>query len=130
MKRSPLRRKSLTKKPRPGRLEGYALKALRTLAWYRDGGKCQECKKPVLLDSKDWSQMEMAHIKSRGAGGEDSLNNVRTLCKECHSKSHNCGGKPVPSKMLTRYEARAIGIEVPDEVDRVDIYYGLDVLRG
>jgi 5-methylcytosine-specific restriction endonuclease McrA len=29
------------------------------------------------------------HIKSRGAGGDDELCNLRTLCVRCHDIRHN-----------------------------------------
>lgn len=43
----------------------------------------------------------MAHIQAKRRGG-DSLDNVRTLCAECHRKEHNYGPsltKPCPKKM-------------------------------
>lgn len=32
-----------------------------------------------------------AHIKSRGAGGSDSENNLLSLCLTCHTKQHRQG---------------------------------------
>jgi hypothetical protein len=41
----------------------------------------QRCNKPVLG--------EPHHIKSRGAGGDDIIENEIDLCGECHTKAHN-----------------------------------------
>jgi len=30
---------------------------------------------------------DMAHVKSRGAGGQDILSNVRNLCHRCHTRN-------------------------------------------
>ena len=100
MKRTPLARKTpmrpVRSKPRPGRLKGAALAELRRDCWYRDGGVCQECLRvtdPDLPSIADRSY-HMAHIKAKRIGG-DSLENVRTLCGECHRDEHNGtkGGK-------------------------------------
>ena len=98
-KRVPIARKR-EGKTRPGRLQGDALAALRSECFYRDKGRCCDCMRPVQLNGDAvWGMgMHMAHIKAKRMGG-DSLQNVRTLCPECHRKSHNAGGKPVPSKM-------------------------------
>jgi len=34
-----------------------------------------------------------AHIRSRGAGGDDVENNLIALCRPCHTKSHALGWK-------------------------------------
>lgn len=39
-----------------------------------------------------------SHIKSRGAGGDDVIENLLWSCRSCHSKSHNANGKPCPPK--------------------------------
>jgi 5-methylcytosine-specific restriction endonuclease McrA len=65
------------------RLKGKALVHLREQCLDRDGYKCCICGKRV-----SWKSGHMAHIKSRGAGGEDVIENVRTLCAEDHMKEH------------------------------------------
>ena len=78
------------------RLKGKPLADLRRQCFTRDGWACVECGVGV-----SWVSGHMAHIKSRGAGGSDVLENVRTLCggpDGCHMKEHNCGGKPLPAK--------------------------------
>lgn len=100
MKRRPIRKRRT--KPRPGRLKGAALARLRQQCWDRDGGECRECLKHTnyLLYKEHPDSYHMAHIKAKRIGG-DSLNNVRTLCGDCHRKEHNYGPsmtKPVPSK--------------------------------
>jgi hypothetical protein len=79
------------------RLKGKALERLRRDCFERDGWKCTcGCERGV-----SWATGHMAHIQSRGAGGSDMLENVRTMTGECHAISHNCGGKPVPSKIMS-----------------------------
>lgn len=34
---------------------------------------------------------EPAHIKSRGAGGDDAIDNLMSLCRRCHSEQHTIG---------------------------------------
>lgn len=92
IRRSPVRK--VRSKPRQGRLKGKALRNLREACFERDGYKCRECHRSVL-----WFSGHMAHIKAKRRHG-DSLENVRTLCGECHAKEHNAGGKPCPRKVL------------------------------
>lgn len=75
------------------RLKGAALERLRRECFARDGWRCVICGRGV-----GWVSGHMMHIKSRGAGGSDVIENVVTGCWECHGKSHNAGGKPLPSK--------------------------------
>lgn len=84
------------------RLHGVEMMLLREKVYSRDDGKCVDCKQGVYFF--DWEApvkeliMELSHVRSRGAGGGDTLENCVTRCRECHQKSHNCNGKPVPSK--------------------------------
>jgi len=75
------------------RLKGDALAALRRRVFLRDKWACQNCGAIC-----GWASGHLAHYKSRGAGGSDTEENTRLLCADCHQKSHNCGGKPLPSK--------------------------------
>ena len=72
------------------RLEGEPLTMLRLECVTRDRGRCVECRVRVSDDLPDWHPLKyhMAHIKSRGAGGEDVIGNVKTLCGGCHRKEH------------------------------------------
>ncbi len=66
------------------RLTGKALERLRQECFERDNWTCTcGCGRgaPLVLD--------MAHIKSRGAGGSDCLSNVKTMTHECHMRAHN-----------------------------------------
>lgn len=77
------------------RLSGAAMEALRLECWRRDGGICQVCGVATWWKARydgDPEAFDMAHIKARGAGGSDSLRNVRTLCHEDHMQEH--AGKP------------------------------------
>ncbi len=82
-------------------MKGADLLLLRDACFKRDEGRCQECGIRVAWNvAPECSyKYDMAHIKSRGAGGSDVLENVKTLCHSCHQKSHNCGGKPIPKMM-------------------------------
>jgi 5-methylcytosine-specific restriction endonuclease McrA len=85
-------------KTKPVRLTGKALEDLRRHCFARDGFRCQHhiaqcgpfyqpCRKLVT-----WESGHMAYIKSRGAGGGDTLDNVITKCAECHiGREHTKG---------------------------------------
>lgn len=72
------------------RLEGAALTMLRLRCLLRDHGRCRNCHVRVSDSLPDWHPLRyhMAHIVSRGAGGEDVISNVRTLCGDCHRAEH------------------------------------------
>ncbi len=53
----------------------------RDQALNRDGYKCVIC--------GNGNSLSVDHIKSRGAGGTDELENLRCLCAACHAKRHN-----------------------------------------
>lgn len=102
MKRTPLKRsgriKSRRTKPRPGRLAGADMEALRLACWERDKGQCQECGCYTLWRPRwdgDMLAFDMAHIRNKRAHG-DHLSNVRVLCHRCHMLEHS-GKKPVPA---------------------------------
>ena len=73
------------------RLYGAAMKDLWTEMWNRDRGHCCECRKVVAYFECGDLTGEMAHIKARGAGGSDTLDNVRLLCRACHRREHVYG---------------------------------------
>lgn len=93
------------------RLTGDALEKLRRECFERDSYRCQHIlglgysvtSSPMVFETRcgrriTWESGHMCHRKSRGAGGSDTLDNVFTGCAECHMRSHNAGGKPVPAK--------------------------------
>ena len=98
--RKPIRK--IRKGVRPGRLKGKDLEDLREACWKRDLGKCRICGSFTWFHAHhEWNHSyHMAHIKAKRMGG-DSLENVRTLCGQCHRKEHAYGKsmqKPVPPK--------------------------------
>lgn len=50
----------------------------------RDGYKCRMC--------GSGNSLSVDHIKARGAGGTDEMENCRCLCAICHGIRHNYGG--------------------------------------
>lgn len=56
----------------------------------RDGFKCTLC--------GETEGLEVHHIKHRSEGGDDSDNNLVTLCKRCHALQHE--GEPVFNLMV------------------------------
>lgn len=113
--RKPIRK--VRAKPRPGRLKGRALQELRLACFERDGYRCQgeffaltsmgrkmvRCDEGVIWESGFVSSGHMAHIQAKRRGG-DALDNVRTLCGDCHRKEHAYGPsmeKPCPPRPQT-----------------------------
>lgn len=76
------------------RLTGADMRALRLRVFKRDQFTCVRCGCQVT-----WDTGEMAHRKSRGAGGSDTDDNCETSCRPCHRAEH-CGGKVIPPKTL------------------------------
>jgi 5-methylcytosine-specific restriction endonuclease McrA len=100
MKRSPVRK--VRRKPRPGRLKGEALDALKLECFVLDNWTCRECGRWVSkeLDLFHPNRAHAAHIGAKRRYG-DSLENFRTLCSGCHQIEHNYGKsrkKPCPPK--------------------------------
>lgn len=83
----------------PVRLYGADKTKLREECFTRDQLLCQECGCKVFPHFPDWHPMkaDMAHIIGLGAGGSDTLENVRTLCHRDHMDEHG-GNKPCPPK--------------------------------
>lgn len=77
-------------KTAPVRLKGDDLAMLRLECLQRDRGRCRECGVRVSDSLPDYHPLKyhMAHIQGRGANGSDTIENVRTLCGECHRKEH------------------------------------------
>lgn len=114
IKRTPIRK--VRSKPRPGRLKGEDMEALRREVFERDGYLCQHMK-VVMIDWKlgklykmcrepvSWESGHLAHVVSRGRGGKDEASNCVTKCAACHigiEHSYGSSGvKPVPKKVAT-----------------------------
>jgi 5-methylcytosine-specific restriction endonuclease McrA len=76
------------------RLTGKDLWELRRICWLRDNGRCRKCNEQTAYFPRfdgDPLAYDMAHIKSRGAGGSDTLDNVQTLCHRDHMREHTQG---------------------------------------
>jgi len=67
------------------RLKGKAYSKLREEAYNRAGECCEDCGRwlPLTGDTV-FNIAHLSHIKSRGAGGSDTLDNVKIKCFECH----------------------------------------------
>lgn len=96
MKRS--RINPVRKKLRRGELSSAQKDVIRRTRYKMDNECCADCGRWVRWDSGYLDSMHLMHVKSKGSGGDWSMENLRTGCPECHSKRHNCGGKPVPKK--------------------------------
>lgn len=100
IRRSPIRKRRT--KPRPGRLEGETLNALRTLVYARDRGRCKNCGGRVIFNApQEWdNSFHLAHIGAKRRHG-DSPENTQSECGKCHRTYHNYGPtrtKPCPPK--------------------------------
>lgn len=80
------------------RLTGDDMTRLRFAVWIRYGGRCVDCHQLVGINGNgSLPKMDLCHIKSRGANGDDTVDNCLCKCHECHMREHN-GKKPVPPK--------------------------------
>ena len=70
----------LPKQPRI-RLTSEAYEALRRKILERDGWRCQAC--------GTIAGLEVHHLQRRSQLGDDSENNLITLCSECHGAVHS-----------------------------------------
>jgi hypothetical protein len=57
-------------------------------------------KQPCLACDQD-GPSDVAHIKSKGSGGKDTIDDVIPLCRHCHHLSHHLGW----AKFLTMFES-------------------------
>jgi 5-methylcytosine-specific restriction endonuclease McrA len=62
------------------RLDVVAYEALRQLVLRRDGWRCQSC--------GTMSTLEVHHKEFRSHSGDDSEENLITLCSTCHARAH------------------------------------------
>ena len=67
---------------KPGRLDPVSYENLRQRVLRRDGWRCQSC--------GTMSNLEVHHLQFRSHAGEDSEQNLITLCSTCHTAIH-CG---------------------------------------
>jgi len=59
--------------------KALAVGKIREQVYKRAEGKCQKCGKQL-----SWESAEMDEIKSKGSGGEVSVENGQLLCHDCH----------------------------------------------
>jgi len=76
-------------KPKTVRLKGKARKELRERVFEKYEGCCVSCGRYVPLYNQYgyfdlWGCGHMAHKKSIGAGGSDTLENCEWKCSQCH----------------------------------------------
>ncbi len=62
----------------------------------RDGHRCRRCTRRIPLREDGITTGDAAHIRSTGAGGDDSLGNLELKCRSCHQMAHQ--PKAVPPK--------------------------------
>jgi 5-methylcytosine-specific restriction endonuclease McrA len=68
-------------KQRDLRLEAKAYQALRAQILRRDGWRCQAC--------GAMTNLEVHHKRFRSQSGEDTEQNLITLCFDCHAHTHH-----------------------------------------
>jgi len=67
-------------KKQPARLTSDESRELRRAVLRRDRWRCQQCGATT--------QLEIHHQQFRSHSGEDELDNLITLCSDCHVKLH------------------------------------------
>jgi len=68
------------KRPRL-RLDPESYEQVRQVVLRRDGWRCQAC--------GSMSNLEVHHKEFRGHSGDDSAQNLITLCSTCHTRLHH-----------------------------------------
>ena len=69
----------------------------------RDGRRCRDCGKA--------GRLEVHHVRHLQDGGDNSMGNLRTLCRDCHIRAHQ-------------------GPESPERADWRDLVAAIDTERG
>jgi 5-methylcytosine-specific restriction endonuclease McrA len=64
----------------PYRMDSITYQQLRALVLRRDGWRCQAC--------GGMTNLEIHHRQFRSRQGEDTEQNLVTLCSECHKRAH------------------------------------------
>ena len=90
----------IRRKASPVRLDPPAYERLRQQILLRDGWRCQSC--------GTMSNLEVHHMKFRGHSGEDSEENLITLCAACHAKVHD---RKAPLQTMFRFCRKALAPE-------------------
>ena len=79
-------------KNKPIRLKGKAYTKFRKEVHDHYNGMCAKCGawSPFTINGvfDVWTCGHVSHVKSRGAGGSDILDNVKWHCYACHSEHH------------------------------------------
>ena len=75
------------KPPKPIRLKGKEMEALRLACYERAGGICEQCGEFAPWDGPFWIKGDLCHIERRNKGG-DVLSNVKWKHHSCHMKEH------------------------------------------
>lgn len=63
--------------------------------WYQADGKCEKCKKHLLLASRGTEGKygwEAHHRISLASYGSNTMSNCEILCQECHKNTRTYGG--------------------------------------
>ena len=76
---------SIGSKPLLLRLDPATYETLRQQILRRDGWRCQAC--------GTMSNLEVHHEEFRSHAGEDSEQNLMTLCSKCHDSAHRPGNE-------------------------------------
>ncbi|HEA67147.1 MAG TPA: hypothetical protein ENI07_10055 [Desulfobacterales bacterium] len=75
------------------RLKGKAYTEFKRLIYHKAEGKCFICGviKPITINGvfNEYLCAHVYHIKSRGSGGEDTEENCRISCFDCHRTDHD-----------------------------------------
>ena len=71
---------SITSKFPPLRLDSMSYESLRQQVLRRDGWRCQSC--------GTMANLEVHHKEFRSHSGDDSEENLITLCTACHRETH------------------------------------------
>lgn len=109
------------------RLQSTEWKWIRSEVIIRDGYECQEC--GALGGRKGGTELHVHHIELVQNGGKHELDNLTTLCAECHISKHSSDNKEAETDCISPTTARERDEDTGQYVPDHSTEYFLEAIR-